>query len=181
MTMQRQPGRGVFPIAIGACLAAGLIGFGMLFASRVLAEPSRPANASGIKAYAVRLTPKQDLKKELLAIARREGMKAPAILTCVGSLTDINVRLANREGGTARSGHFEIVSLVGLLDADGGHLHLCVTDQDGHAFGGHLLDGSLVYTTAEVVIVELQDLAFRREVDKTFGYKELVVEQRTSR
>ncbi len=115
------------------------------------------------------------MKKELLAYAQREGLWAAAIVTCVGSLTDVNVRLANQKGGTTRQGHFEITSLVGILDPAGGHLHLGVTDKDGVAFGGHLLDGNLVYTTAEVVLVELTDLEFRREIDPTFGYNELSV------
>lgn len=170
-----------FRVAVAACFAVVPVGIGMMLASRVFAEPSKSTHASGVKAFALRLSPRQDLKKELLAFARREGLKAAAIVTCVGSLTDVNVRLANRETGTARTGHFEIVSLVGLLDPDGGHLHLCVTDRDGNAFGGHLLDGSLVYTTAEVVIAELSDLEFKRELDKTFGYRELVVYPRTSR
>ncbi len=42
--------------------------------------------------------------------------------------------------------------------------------------GGHLAEGSLVYTTAEVVIVELVGARFRREIDPATSYKELVVE-----
>ena len=128
--------------------------------------------------YAFRLRPGQDLRKELLAFARRENLRAAAVVTCVGSLTNVAVRLPNREAATTRTGHFEIISLVGTLDPAGGHLHLCVTDSDGVAFGGHLLDGCLVYTTSEIVISELTSIEFRREPDKTFGYNELVVSPR---
>jgi predicted DNA-binding protein with PD1-like motif len=96
-------------------------------------------------------------------------------VTCVGSLTTTKLRLANRSDTSTRAGHFEIVSLVGTVDPSGGHLHLCVTDGDGVAFGGHLVDGCVVYTTAEVVLADLTGLEFRREVDPTFGYKELAV------
>ena len=137
-----------------------------------------PAAGSRAQAYAIRLTPGQDLKKELLAFAARHQLKAPTIVTCVGSLTDVNVRLANQKGGTPRKGHFEIVSLVGLLDPPGGHVHLCVTDENGMAFGGHLLDGNIVYTTVEVIVAELSDLEFTREIDPTFGYHELSVKRR---
>src|SRR3954451_22936063 len=36
-----------------------------------------------------------------------------------------------------------------------GHLHLSVTDGDGVAFGGHLVDGCVVDTSAEVVLADL--------------------------
>jgi predicted DNA-binding protein with PD1-like motif len=128
-----------------------------------------------MKTFAFRLKPGQDLRKELLAFAKREGLKAGAVVTCVGSLTEVSLRYANREGAAVRQGRFEIVALVGTVDPSGGHLHLCVADRDGVAFGGHLTDGCLVYTTAEVVVGELTGLEFRREPDRTFGYDELAV------
>jgi len=131
--------------------------------------------SSPLRAHAFRLTPGQDLRRELLAFARRAGLRAAAVLTCVGSLTTVALRYANRGEPSVRTGHFEIVSLVGTLGRDGGHLHLCAADGDGVAFGGHLLDGSLVYTTAEVVIAELTDTEFRREPDPATGFRELVV------
>ena len=130
---------------------------------------------SAARAHALRLTPGQDLRRELLAFARRAELRAAAVLTCVGSLTTVALRYANRSEPSVRTGHFEIVSLVGTLGRDGGHLHLCAADGDGVAFGGHFLDGSLVYTTAEVVIAELIGAEFRREPDPATGFRELVV------
>lgn len=172
MILQHRPRLHIF---IGVVVGFAMTLFVFLVGKRVAADPPQPLPTSSLRAYALRLKPGQDVKKELLAYAQREGLKAAAIVTCVGSLTDVNVRLANQKGGTVRQGHFEITSLVGILDPAGGHLHLGVTDKDGVAFGGHLLDGNLVYTTAEIVLVELTDLEFRREVDPTFGYKELTI------
>ena len=42
-------------------------------------------------------------------------------------------------------------------------------------FGGHLLPGSAVYTTAEIVLLILSDLAFDRAPCPRSGYDELVV------
>ena len=42
-------------------------------------------------------------------------------------------------------------------------------------FGGHVFGEMIVYTTAEIVIGECIDLRFERELDETYGYKELVV------
>ncbi|KAA9338774.1 DNA-binding protein [Hymenobacter busanensis] len=125
--------------------------------------------------YALRLRPGADLRQELVAFAARQHLKAGAMLTCVGSLTQVTLRLANQEGPTVYRGHFEIVSLVGTLAENGSHLHLSVADSTGRTIGGHLLDGNVVYTTAELVVGVLEDVEFGRETDPTFGYKELVV------
>ncbi len=129
-----------------------------------------------MRAYALRLRPGDDLRQQLLAFSQAHRLEAGALLTCVGSLTDVSLRLANQEEPTHYHGHFEIVSLVGTLSASGGsHLHLSVSDSTGRTLGGHLLDGCRVYTTAEIVLGELTALKFTRETDPTFGYQELVV------
>ncbi len=134
----------------------------------------QPANPSH---HAFRLRPGQDLKQELAAFAKTHDLSAAWIATCVGSLTTYHLRFANQDEGFSESGHFEIVSLTGTLTADGMHVHMSVSDSTGRTIGGHLLDGNLVYTTAEIVIGASDDFAFQREVDSTFGYRELKVEQ----
>ncbi|GAB3893357.1 DNA-binding protein [Spirosoma agri] len=128
--------------------------------------------------YSFRLRPGQDLKKELDALVQRERIGAGALLTCVGSLTDVTLRLANQEGPTVWKGHFEIVSLVGTLSLNGSHIHMSVSDSTGRTLGGHLLEGCKIYTTAELVIGVMADLDYVRETDPAFGYKELVVKKR---
>lgn len=123
----------------------------------------------------LRLRPGQDLRQQLLALVAQHHLRAAAMVTCVGSLTQVTLRLANQEGPTVYRGHFEIVSLVGTLAASGSHLHLAVADSTGRTLGGHLLDGNLVYTTAELVVGVLEDVEFGRETDPTFGYRELTV------
>ncbi|MGI4739644.1 MAG: PPC domain-containing DNA-binding protein [Janthinobacterium lividum] len=135
-----------------------------------------PTPSSSLKAYALRLQPGDDLRQQVLAFVAAHHIEAGAVLTCVGSLTDVSLRLANQEDATHYHGHFEIVSLVGTLSASGGgHLHLAVADSTGRTLGGHLLDGCRVYTTAELVLGALPALQFKREKDATYGYNELVV------
>lgn len=137
-----------------------------------------PAVASIMQTYSVRLKPGQDLKKVLETIVQQERISAGAVLTCVGSLTDLTIRLANQESPSVWKGHFEIVSLVGTLSVNGSHLHLSASDSTGRTIGGHLLDGCLIYTTAEIVIGVMPELIYAREPDPTFGYKELVVRKK---
>ncbi|MCC3157672.1 DNA-binding protein [Hymenobacter sp. 15J16-1T3B] len=137
--------------------------------------PDVTAQASRMHTLTVRLRPGQDVRQQLTALVQQQHLRAAAVLTCVGSLTQVTLRLANQEGPTVYRGHFEIVSLVGTLAESGSHLHLAVADSTGRTIGGHLLDGNLVYTTAELVLGVLEDAEFRREVDPAFGYRELTV------
>ena len=139
----------------------------------------RPApNSPSMDPHALRLSPGADLKSSLQTYAREQQLQAGVILTCVGSLTDVHLRLANQEEGTRYRGHYEIVSLVGTLTAEGMHLHLSLADSSGATFGGHLLEGCRVYTTAEIALAELPGYRFTREPDPQTGYRELRVSSR---
>lgn len=111
-----------------------------------------------------------------MSFARQQHIRAGVILTCVGSLEQVVLRFANTGKATQYNGHFEIVSLVGTFaEQSGQHMHLSVSDGEGRTTGGHMLEGNKVYTTAEIVVGDLQDAEFTREVDPAYGYAELVV------
>jgi len=141
----------------------------------ILSAFAMAQNSSTTKSYAFRLKPGQDLKQEIELFVKQNNIKAACISTCVGSLTDANIRFANQPNGKSLKGFFEILSLSGLVSINGSHLHISVADKKGKTIGGHLIDGNLVYTTAEIIISELSDLDFKRELDATYGYNELVV------
>lgn len=128
--------------------------------------------------WALRLRPGQDLRAELGRFARAKRLRAAFIASCAGSCTRTSIRYANQQAAAVREGHFEIVSLTGTLAAGGMHVHASFADSAGAAFGGHLMDGSIVYTTAEIVIGEMSAAAFAREPDSTYGWNELVVRRR---
>ncbi|MEB3237845.1 MAG: PPC domain-containing DNA-binding protein [Candidatus Sericytochromatia bacterium] len=129
--------------------------------------------AGGAVFEAFRLVPGEDLRVALMARAR--AWPAAFVATCVGSLRHATLRHVTAETGTRREGPFEIVSLVGTLEAGGGHLHIALADADGQLWGGHLLEGSAVHTTAEVVVGILTDIRFARTFDPRSGYDELVM------
>ncbi len=128
--------------------------------------------------HAFRLKPGEDLKQSIIKYVAENKITAGYVVTCVGSLTDYEIRFANQSVGTKGSGHFEIVSLTGVLSTEGSHIHISISDSTGKTIGGHLLDGCKVYTTAEIVIGEDKTKVFTRELDTTFGYKELKVESK---
>ncbi len=132
-----------------------------------------------MQVHTIRLLPGQDLKNELERFVKKQRVEAGFVLTCVGSLTDATLRLANQETGENYGGHFEIVSLVGTLSMNGSHLHASIADSTGKTTGGHLLEGCKVYTTAEIVIGVLPDMVYRREPEPASGYNELNVYRKT--
>lgn len=124
---------------------------------------------------AIRLTPQQDLRAELNAFAIQHALEAACILTCVGSLTKAVLRFAGQQEASIHEGPFEIVSLTGLFSRYGAHYHMAIADTTGRTLGGHVMEGCLIYTTAEVVIGILPDIKFEREYDATTGYRELAI------
>ena len=139
---------------------------------------SQPLKPSDPITHAFRLKPGQDLRKDIEAFVQKENILAGWIITCVGSLTQTNLRFANQPGGSGSNGHFEIVSLTGTISTSGSHLHMSVSDSLGRTIGGHLLDGNIVYTTAEIVIGESKSLVFSREKDGTTAWEELQVKKK---
>jgi len=134
--------------------------------------------ASSARYYAVRFKPGDDLLVELRRFMQAAGLRAATIVTCVGSLTKATLRFAHTGVWTEHSGFFEIVSLVGTIDAESEHVHIAISDSQGKTLGAHLVPGSSVFTTAEVVLAELQELSFHREPCEQSGYPELIIEPR---
>ena len=123
----------------------------------------------------LRLKPKEDLKVKLEEFVKTNKIKAACIITCAGSLDVAAIRFANLPDANVVPGKLEIVSLTGTLAESGSHIHISVSDSSGKTTGGHLQDGSLIYTTAEIVLGILPEVEFSRETDPTYGYKELTV------
>ncbi|MEQ2203563.1 hypothetical protein XENOCAPTIV_000793, partial [Xenoophorus captivus] len=133
----------------------------------------------------------QELFGCLQTFVEERRLRAPFIITCVGSVTKATLRLANATATNTNevrdrncsgdfqvlhlSGCFEIVSLVGTLNRDA-HVHISLSDSEGRTIGGHVLGDLEVFTTAEVVIGEAVDLQFSREMDQQTGFPELVVQ-----
>jgi uncharacterized protein len=132
-----------------------------------------------MKTHTFRLKPQQDLFDSIEDYVKQNKIEAGCILSSVGSLTHATLRLANREYYNEYEGHFEIVSITGTVSIHGSHLHIAISDGDGATIGGHLVNGCKIYTTAEIVLLELEDVVYKRELfENDSGYEELVVYKR---
>ena len=134
-----------------------------------------------MKTYAFRLRSGQDLREEIDRFTKENNIKAGCVVSSVGSLQTLTIRLAGAVAGLKEQpvkvieGPLEIVSLVGTGELGNSHLHISVSDIEGNVFGGHLRAGSIVHTTAEIVLGELENVTFLREPDPESGFPELKV------
>ncbi|MGF1517198.1 MAG: PPC domain-containing DNA-binding protein [Nodosilinea sp.] len=126
--------------------------------------------------HCLRLTPGQDLRLELQTFAQTQALEAGIILTALGSFTQASLRFAAAADATVIEGPLELISLSGTLSHHGMHLHGAIADAQGRVYGGHIMPGCIIRTTAEIAIANLPNVSLRRQSDPQTGYLELVVE-----
>ena len=128
-----------------------------------------------MKTHVFRLRRGSDLLKALQDYARTRRIAAGTVVSGVGCVTRARVRDAS--GVTVRELNepLEIVSLMGTLSAARTHLHISLAREDLTVLGGHLMEGCIVNTTAEVVLLELDGVRFGAEWDGETGYDELAI------
>ncbi len=121
----------------------------------------------------LRLHPGDDLRAALQDALRTQRCEAAFVLSGIGSLAPARLRLAGAPEALLIEGDTEILSLAGTLGPGGVHLHMSVADACGRVSGGHVLDGCLVRTTAEVLLALLPEYRFERTHDAATGHAEL--------
>ena len=131
--------------------------------------------SSGALFVSFRLLPGQDLLGQLRRCVAETALRAGYVAGVVGSLSQTALRFAGQSESRLIPGCFEVVSLIGTLDANGEHLHMTVSDPEGRVTGGHVMEGCVVRTTMELVIGVLTDLTFSREHCPLSGYEELKI------
>jgi predicted DNA-binding protein with PD1-like motif len=128
-----------------------------------------------MKNYTFRLKSGQDLFKAIESFVKEKNIEAGCVLSGVGSLTRFTLRFANQETHSDGDGHFEIVSITGTISIHGSHMHISISNEQGHTLGGHLVSGCIIYTTAEIVLAVFEGVVYKREFADDSGYDELVV------
>ncbi|WP_299008978.1 PPC domain-containing DNA-binding protein [uncultured Shewanella sp.] len=125
---------------------------------------------------AFRLTQGIDLKLAIQKIVKENHIRAGNIASCVGSLSTLKIRLAGATNTLTLQEPLEIISIMGTLTLEHAHIHLCVANQKGEAFGGHLLEGSIIDTTGELIVHYYPELNFVRKYDHNTGFTELSID-----
>lgn len=134
------------------------------------------------KVIVARLAPDCDLMESLEQIARDEHIRAGVILSGAASLKQAVLRNVKRFPDEfpitdeirircKRNEPMELLSLSGNISVRDGevfiHGHITVSSgkEDGLAYGGHLTKGSVIFSTGEIVIAEIQGVVMERLPD----------------
>ena len=132
------------------------------------------------RVIAVRLKPGTDVLLGLQEACERNGINNGVILSAIGSLQDPHfcnpVELPTKAGyGYGETLHLtgpiELTSASGIIchDDEGNtnlHVHMTVTDRHGNAHGGHLVEGTKVLLTVDVILAEIEGLVMGRKFDE---------------
>ena len=132
------------------------------------------------RVIAVRLKPGTDVLLGLQEACERNGINNGVILSAIGSLQDPHfcnpVELPTKAGyGYGETLHLtgpiELTSASGIIchDDEGNtnlHVHMTVTDRHGNAHGGHLVEGTQVLLTVDVILAEIEGLVMGRKFDE---------------
>jgi len=114
----------------------------------------------------------EDLVEAIKKRVEKSGVRAGLVIV-IGSLKTV-VLGYYREGEykyIRLDGPLEIASCSGNIAVDERgetiiHAHIVVTNEKGEAFGGHLMQGSIVGVTAELIIIEGVGLNLQRTFDE---------------
>jgi hypothetical protein len=110
----------------------------------------------------VRLKYNADLLEGLRQAVKNEKIKNAVILSGVGSVTSYHVHavhnttLPAKLAYTQRNGAMDLIAVNGYVLGGRIHAHITMTD-DQKAFGGHLHEGTKVFTFAIVTLGVLDD------------------------
>jgi len=125
----------------------------------------------------VRLKSGQYFREGIEAVVAEHGIQAGVILSAVGGVRNAFLRMPKQGSGEHMirniEGPLEIVSCTGTLSPDGCHIHVSVSNAEGHCYGGHLKEGCPVFFTIELVIGVLEDVLYKRVFDGETGFDEL--------
>ncbi len=135
-----------------------------------------------MKTLPIRLTPGQDLRSALQDAVQSQNCRAAFVLSGIGSLSTAGLRFAGADKPERLTGDMEILSLSGTVAFDvansSSHLHMALSTATGQVIGGHVAEGCIVRTTAEVLLALLPAWQFAREPDVATGFDELVIRPR---
>jgi predicted DNA-binding protein with PD1-like motif len=123
----------------------------------------------------IRLAPGTDLRLFQEQLLQEQKEQAGWVLSGIGSLSVAPLRLAGQEELIVLEGDLEILTLSGSLSPDGAHLHISVVDSQGRVSGGHLAKCATVLKATEVLVALLPACSFRRVLDPSTGFTELII------
>ena len=132
------------------------------------------------RVIALRLQPGTDVLLGVQEACERNGINNGVILSAIGSLNGVQycnpVELPTKAGyGYGEilhlTGPIELTNASGIIchDDEGNtnlHVHISLSDRHGNAHGGHLVEGTKVLLTVDVILAEIEGLVMGRKFDE---------------
>jgi Predicted DNA-binding protein with PD1-like DNA-binding motif len=128
----------------------------------------------------LRLKPGTDLLGGIQAACERYQIHNGVVISAIGSLACVRFcdveALPEKKCGYGYGKVLELNDTIELTgaggvicsDADGNinlHIHISMSDKTGKAYGGHLVEGTRVLMTADIVLGEIEGVSMLREYD----------------
>lgn len=128
----------------------------------------------------LRLKPGTDVLLGLQAACQQAGITNGVIVSAIGSLAEVRfcdpIEIAEKRAKYGYGdplqleGPIELLSASGIICHDDSgatnlHVHVDLADQNGKAYGGHLVEGTKVLLTLDAVIGEIDGVDMRRKMD----------------
>lgn len=129
----------------------------------------------GNNVFVLVLEPGDDIFSSITSFITKENITAGQF-TGIGAISQavigyFNDHTISYENHTLTGG-LEVVSLMGNISIFDGaptiHAHIAVADRVGKMFGGHLMEGTVVSVTCEIIITPL-DITLERKLNTTFN------------
>ena len=133
------------------------------------------------RVVALRLRPGTDVLLGLEEACKRAGINNGVFLSAIGSLDGVQfcnpVELPEKKAGYGYgetlhlTGPIELTSASGIICHDDAgntnlHVHISLSDRHGNAHGGHLVEGTKVLLTVDVILAEIEGLVMGRKFDQ---------------
>ena len=129
----------------------------------------------------VRLAPGTDLLGGIQAACERYQIHNGVVISAIGSLK--KVRFCDVEALPEKKcgyGYGRVLALDETIEMTGAggvicsdaenninlHVHISMSDKNGKAYGGHLVEGTEVLMTADIVLGEIEGICMLREYDE---------------
>ena len=82
----------------------------------------------------------------------RDHKSTSFLISAVGDLSKVSLKCPLNDLPLIFEKKLEIITLSGYLRSTESHLHISVSDENGSVFGGHLLSGTIVLKSLDVLI-----------------------------
>ncbi len=127
------------------------------------------------KMVAIGLGPDERLLESVKEVIKKHRIRDGAVVSGIGTLKRCHMHYVNTTGFPAENKFYvveepvEIVGIGGLIADYEPHLHMAAGCRDQRSYVGHVEDGCIILYLAELMIMKLDDMPLKREMDEKTG------------